>query len=201
MSDVAESAEANLEAPPEPAPTKPVASRHTRSVIEWVLVVVGALLVALLIRTFLFSAYFIPSPSMEPTLKIHDRVLVNKLSYKLHDVHRGDVIVFSPPASFSDKTVKDLIKRVVGLPGETIEAIDGVVYINGHALHEPYLPTGTRTENLPATKVPADAVFVMGDNRSNSHDSRYPDVGPIPLHLVVGRAFVTIWPLGHLGWL
>ena len=183
----------------EPAPR--VMNRRARSIVEWVLVVGGALVVAVLIRTFLFSAYYIPSPSMVPTLKVHDRVLVNKLSYHLHGVRRGDIIVFEPPKTFNDKTVKDLIKRVIGLPGDTIEAIDGVVYINGHALREPYLPPGTRTENLPATKVPADSVFVLGDNRPDSHDSRFPDVGPIPKRLIVGWAFVTVWPLSHLGWL
>jgi len=186
------------------------AAQHerVRSMVEWVAVVVGALVVALVVKTFLFQAFYIPSASMEPTLHEGDRVLVNKLSYDLHDVRRGDVVVFELPR---DKVgadgIKDLIKRVVGLPGDTIETRDGVVYINDRELSEPYLAEGTRTgdsgngNNPSITRqvVPDGTVFVMGDNRANSHDSRYADRGPIPIDSIVGRAFVLVWPPGDMG--
>jgi signal peptidase I len=173
--------------------------------MEWVAVIVGALVVALVIKTFLFQAFYIPSASMEPTLGKGDRVLVNKVSYKLHDVHRGDVVVFEiPKASIGDDGIKDLIKRVIGLPGDTIESRDGAVYINERRLDEPYLPPDTKTgdpanasnPSIERQVVPEGTVFVMGDNRGNSHDSRYADRGPIPIDSIVGRAFVIVWPPG-----
>jgi signal peptidase I len=181
---------------------------HVRSIVEWVAVIVGALVVALVVKTFLFQAFYIPSASMEPTLEKGDRVLVNKLSYDLHDVNRGDVVVFElPEDKIGPDGIKDLIKRVVGLPGDTIETRDGVVYVNDRRLEEPYLADGTRTGdptngNNPAIDrqvVPDGTVFVMGDNRSNSHDSRYADRGPIPIDSIVGRAFVLVWPPGKIG--
>jgi signal peptidase I len=181
---------------------------HVRSIVEWVAVIVGALVVALVVKTFLFQAFYIPSASMEPTLEKGDRVLVNKLSYDVHDVNRGDVVVFElPEDKIGPDGIKDLIKRVVGLPGDAIETRDGVVYVNDRRLDEPYLSDGTRTGdptngNNPAIDrqvVPDGTVFVMGDNRSNSHDSRYADRGPIPIDSIVGRAFILVWPPGKIG--
>ena len=107
--------------PPEESSKKRNRS-SARNIIEWVAIIAAALVVAIVIKTFLFQAFYIPSESMEPTLKPQDRVLVNKLSYKLHPIHRGDIVVFKrPPSEAGDPTIKDLIKRVVGLPGETIE--------------------------------------------------------------------------------
>ena len=171
----------------------------TRSMIEWVLVVTGALAVALIIRTFFLAAFWIPSESMVSTLEKGDRVLVNKLSYKLHDIHRGDVVVFKRPPGEKDPAVKDLIKRVVGLPGDVVEGKDGHVVINGTMLEEPYLDPGITTSTFGPTTVPAEFIWVMGDNRTNSFDSR--NFGAIAQNLVVGRAFVRVWPLSRLGWL
>ncbi len=178
-----------------------------RAVREWVLVIGGALVVALLIRTFLFQAYEIPSPSMVETLKVGDRVLVNKLSYKLHDVHRQDVVVFKRPPGEPDPTIKDLIKRVIGLPGETLEFKDCKVFIGGTALDEPY--TNGQCTDPPQSNIDPDGdgiitvpdkmLFVMGDNRGGSFDSRY--FGPVTEASVVGRAFVIMWPFGHWAWL
>jgi signal peptidase I len=173
-----------------------------RSAIEWALVIGGALLVALVVRTFLVQAFWIPSASMEPTLHEGDRVLVNKLSYDLHDVRHGDVIVFERPDEPSDvphpeDEIPDLIKRVIGLPGDTIEARDGVVYINDERIDEPYLVADTPTTDLPRQEVPEGKVFVMGDNRTNSHDSRR--FGPIDESSIVGRAFLRIYPLDDIG--
>jgi signal peptidase I len=173
----------------------------SRALIEWVAVVGGALIIALLIKTFLIQAFYIPSKSMVPTLRVGDRVLVNKVSYDMHDIHRGDVVVFKRPPGEAASGIKDLIKRVIGLPGETLEAQDGRVYVDGKLLDEPYVskdcPNGT--DNLPKTTVPAHKVFVMGDNRCDSRDSRY--FGAIDEGLIVGRAFVRVWPVTHLGWL
>lgn len=168
----------------------------TRNVVEWVAILLGALLVALLVTKFLIQAFFIPSLSMFPALDIDDRVLVNKLSYDLHEVNRGDVVVFERPAS-QDSEIKDLIKRVVALEGETIEARDGKVYVDGEPLDESYLQPGVVTTNLETQTVPPEHVFVMGDNRDDSRDSRF--FGPLPEDLIVGRAFVKVWPLDDLG--
>ena len=182
--------------------------RRLQSGLEWVAVVVGALVVALVVKTFLFQAFYIPSASMEPTLEKGDRVLVNKISYDLHDVNRGDVIVFElDDEDVGQDGIKDLIKRVVGLPGDVIESRDGIVYVNDRALDEPYLadgmvtgdPEDSRNPPIERQTVPEGHVFVLGDNRSNSADSRYPYRGPIPVDSIVGRAFVLVWPPGDIG--
>jgi signal peptidase I len=170
-----------------------------RSIIEWVAVVGGALLVALVIRAFFLAAFYIPSESMAPTLEKGDRVLVNKLAYKLHDVNRGDVVVFKRPPNEPDNGIQDLIKRVVARPGETVEIRDCKVLIDGQALVEPYVKEWSRTCTSPPVTVGENQVFVMGDNRDDSQDSRF--FGPISQDLIVGRAFVIVWPFTHLGWL
>lgn len=167
----------------------------TRTIVEWVLIIGGALLAALVIKTFLFQAFYIPSESMLPTLEKQDRVLVNKLSYRLHEVNRGDVVVFERPPNEAG-VIRDLIKRVVALPGETVEGRDGRVYIDGEVLREPYLPRGSTTSTFGPEKIPANHVWVMGDNRSNSSDSRV--FGSISTSSVIGRAFVRVWPLTAL---
>jgi signal peptidase I len=174
-------------------------SNGVRQAIEWGVLIVGALVIALIIKTFLFQAFYIPSASMEPTLKVHDRVLVNKLSYHLHSVHRGDIIVFKAPPEERTAQIKDLVKRVIGLPGDTIEARDGHIYIDAHLLKEPYLPKNTISDDLPKQVVPANSYFMMGDNRGASSDSRV--FGPIKKSSIIGRAFVRMWPLTHLGFL
>jgi signal peptidase I len=173
-----------------------------RTVFEWVAVIGCGVLIALTAQTFLVQAFWIPSPSMEPTLVRGDRVLVNKLSYRTHDVNHGDLVVFErPPAASSgeDGEIKDLIKRVIAVGGDTIEAIDGDVYVNGERIEEPYLEPGTPTDNLPLQEIQEGEVFVMGDNRTNSEDSRV--FGPIDEDSIVGRAFIKVLPLSDLGWL
>lgn len=175
---------------------------------EWVFVVVVAISAAMLIRVYLFQQYYIDGPSMQTTLMPEDRVLVNKMSYKLHDIHRGDVIVFDRVTN--EVQHDDLIKRVLGLPGETLEIRSCIVYINGVQVDEPYLnpeqtsqvePSarcGSHTDMAPVV-VPEEMVFVMGDNRVQSFDSR--DFGPIDSDKVRGRAFVVIWPASAWAWL
>jgi signal peptidase I len=162
---------------------------------EWIIIVAGALAVAFLIKTFILQAFYIPSSSMTNTLKIGDRVLVNKLSYKMHDVHRGDIVVFERPPGEEDRSVRDLIKRVIALPGETVDARDGHILINGRLLREPYLDD-VQTSGVTQQTIPPNHYWVMGDNRINSKDSRV--FGPIAKSLIVGRAFVRLWPLSSV---
>ena len=191
------------------SPREPVVTRSPlKAVGEWVVVVAVAIIAALLIRLFLFQQYYIDGPSMQTTLMPEDRVLVNKLSYRLHDVRRGDVIVFDRITSETQHD--DLIKRVIALPGETLEVRSCVVYIGGVQLDEPYLnpeqvsqadPTarcGAHTD-MSALTVPEGDVFVMGDNRVQSFDSR--DFGPVEVSKIRGRAFVVIWPVSAWAWL
>lgn len=168
-----------------------------RNLIEWVAIIVGAFAVALLVKTFLVQAFYIPSESMFPTLTEDDRVLVNKLSYQLSEPERGDLVVFSRPPNEPVSEVHDLIKRVVAVEGETIEERGGQLFIDGEPLDEPYLVDGVESHNLPRTEIPEDHVYVMGDNRGASRDSRF--FGPIDTDLIVGRAFVKVWPLDDLG--
>ena len=185
---------------PRPPDDEGVKSQSSlRSVVEWVLIVAGAVLVAVIIRTFVLQAFYIPSSSMEPTLKIDDKVLVNKLSYKFHDINRGDIVVFERPPGETDPKIKDLIKRVIGLPGDRIEAHDGHVFIDGRQLNEPYLPAGLQIKPLVRQTVPRNSIFVMGDNRPSSKDSTV--FGPISKNLVVGRAFIRVWPIFDIGFL
>src|SRR5262245_45776449 len=180
----------------EPAGRKKKPRSVQRTILEWVILLGGALVIALLIKTFLFQAFYIPSESMVPTLKTNDRVLVNKLSYKLHDVNRGDIVVFEAPEG--EEGAEDLVKRVIGLPGEDVSGCGkGKVCIDDRRLDEPYLPDDVATSQFPSVHVPADTVFVMGDNRNFSKDSR--SFGPIDQDTIVGRVFVRIWPPNRLG--
>ena len=195
--------------PGEAPPAKQKSAWH--ALREWIIVIVVALGVALVIRTFVVAPFYIPSDSMFDTLHTDDRILVNKLSYRLHDVNRGDVVVFEkPPAvNFGDDSVEDLIKRVIGLPGDILEFRDCAVFVNGQLLDEPYTD-GACTEPPNATvdpeqdgriTVPEGEYFVMGDNRrpQQSYDSRF--WGYVDDDLIIGRAFVVIWPQAHWGWL
>ena len=172
------------------------------------MVLVVALLLALGVRTFVAQMFFIPSGSMLPTLQIGDRIVVDKLSYHLHAVHRGDIVVFRRPP-LEAAPYADLVKRVIGLPGDTIAAVDGRVYIDGKPLNEPWLPNPPPTTgpsplpngfslNHPYV-VPAGQYYVMGDNRTDSEDSRY--FGPISGKLIVGKMMFVVWPLDDTGWL
>lgn len=172
------------------------------SVVEWLVVVAVAVSAALLVKAYVLQQFQVSGDSMRLTLHDGDRVLVNKLSYRLHDPHRGDVVVLKTIRG--ENTERDLIKRVIGLPGETVEVRGNcAVYIDGRLLQEPYLDpveancSGT---NEPGEwLVPADTVFVMGDNRDGSMDSRA--IGPVPYGDLLGRAFVVIWPTDDWQWL
>lgn len=204
--------------PLEPPPVPPSA---LRSLLELPLLLVVAALVALIVKALMAQAFYIPSESMFPQLTEGDRVVVSRLSYRLHDPRRGDIVVFDDPGAVSDPdpdplpirlgrdalqavgivrpTEKELIKRIIGLPGESIAASGGVLYIDGQPLFEPYLPPTAYTADFPITLVPEGHVFVMGDNRTNSKDSR--SFGPIAESRIVGRALLTAWPLQRTAYL
>lgn len=196
---------------------------RARLAVELPLIVVVAVVVALGLKAFVAQAFYIPSASMEPTLEIGDRVVVSRLAYRLHEPRRGDVVVFPSvteprpedhgllPARLARELLvglglrepaeTELIKRVIGLPGETVEGRGGRVLIDGRELREPYLAPDLATEEFPPTVVPEGHVFVMGDNRlpRMSQDSRA--FGPIPIDSIVGRAMARVWPLGRLAYL
>ncbi len=196
------------------------AERHSLGAFlrELPVLVLIAFALAIVLKTVIVQAFYIPSGSMEPTLEPGDRVLVVKA---FDTQERGDIIVFENPKpgrqpdrgivggflhwlseglGFARPADEDFIKRVIGLPGETVELRDGTVYVNGLAVEEPYLKGPPDTRDFGPVKVPKDKLFVLGDNRLNSNDSRY-GLGFVPRDKVVGEAFVVIWPPSRIGWL
>lgn len=169
---------------------------------EWTKALVIAIILALLIRGFLFAPFLVDGQSMTPNLANHERLIVNKFLYLVRQPHRGEIIVFHATPE------KDYIKRVVGLPGETVEIRDDTLYINGKKHLERFLGDVKQayheknmqyTADFGPVEVPQGQLFVLGDNRPNSEDSRV--IGPIPLDTVVGRAEVVFWPVTHIRWL
>jgi len=184
---------------------------------ELPILIVVALVVAVVIKTFLVQAFFIPSASMRDTLLEGDRVMVNKLAYRFGEPVGGDVIVFDSPLvphddgeSFLGAVVRNigealgvstpdtaLIKRVIATGGETIEIRGNTVYIDGVAIDEPYLRPGSQMPAFGPVTVPEGEVFVMGDNRNQSEDSRR--FGTVPVGDIIGRAFLRVWPPSRWG--
>lgn len=165
-----------------------------KSVIwDWIETIAVAVILAFVIRTFLIQPFYIPSGSMEPTLQVGDKIIVNKLTNRFKDPERGQIVVFKYPYD----TSQDFVKRIIGLPGETIEIRDSQVYINGQPLEEDYLPEGLVYPDFAPVTVPEDSYFVLGDNRDNSQDSRM--WGPLPRNLLIGHVLAIYWPLDRLG--
>lgn len=178
----------------------------TRKLFEWARVILVAGVLAVGVRAYAFQTFFVPSGSMIPTLQIGDRILVDKLPFVKDNIHRGDIIVFRrTPGDTDPSKPADLVKRVVGLPGETISSKGDSIYINGHLLAEPWLPNFNNQPagdycsqtafNIKKTKIKANDYYVMGDCRGNSLDSRY--WGFVPSSYIVGKVFVVIWRSGH----
>lgn len=206
--------DAIAEAPAADAAVRRPPRSGTRVAVDWLLIIVVAVVAALLIKTYLVEAYVIPSLSMSPTIAVGDRVLVDKLSYDVGSPQRGQIVVFAKPAGDVDPGVKDLIKRVIGLPGQSIRSLpDGAIQVDGRTIAQPWLPPAARTGpgagpaicSIDRTDcvgrtlhLPAGQYLVMGDNRNDSDDSRY--FGPIAGHLIIGRAVVRVWPLSRLHW-
>jgi signal peptidase I len=191
---------------------------HGSFLRELPILFIVALAVAIVLKTFVVQAFFIHSGSMEPTLEPGDRVLVQKVVY---GPDRGDVIVFSDPLGRPgpDRGIvggfvhwlssslgierpehEDFIKRVIGLPGETVELRDGRLFVDGVRIHQPYLRGAVDTREYGPVRVPQRALFVLGDNRMNSNDSRF-GLGFVPVDRVVGRAIAIVWPASRVGWI
>ena len=196
-----------------------------RNALELPLLIVFAAIITFGVKTVLGQAFYIPSESMVPQLHVNDRIIVSKISYRIHDPNRGDIVVFDCPplacsgdekddgsffgrivgsilegAGVKQPSTDEYIKRIVGLPGDTVEGKEGRVYVNGMLLDEPYLEQlGSYTTPFPARTLAPDELWVMGDNRLHSSDSRV--FGPIKMDTVVGRTVLKVWPLGDASFL
>lgn len=191
-------------------PTKNPPSSGIKALREWLTVIVVALLIAFVVRGYVLQQFYISGPSMESTMFQNNRVLVNKLSYRLHEINHGDVVVFDRVTTDGVEVQHDdLIKRVIGLSGDTVSISQCEVFVNGKRVDEPYLNAydlaqsnlddRCRVPEMESITVEEGHLFVMGDNRPQSFDSRM--FGTIDEKLVIGRAFVIIWPLNSIRWL
>ena len=162
---------------------------------DWAETIVVALILALIIRAFFLQVFWIPAGSMEPTLEINDRIVVNKVIYHFREPKRLEIVVFRQVPLF-DQSKKDLIKRLVGLPGERLQVKRGVILINGKPVEEKH-PLNQDYANFGPVTIPPDSYFVMGDNRPASADSRY--WGFLPKKNLIGPAFLRLWPLTKFG--
>ncbi|MEB3309306.1 MAG: signal peptidase I [Snowella sp.] len=158
-----------------------------------------AIILAIGIRTFVAEARYIPSSSMEPTLQINDRLIIEKVTYHVREPQRGDIVVFDPTEALKQRNFKEaFIKRVIGLPGDTVQVSNGTVYVNGGKLSEDYIAQEPNYDYGPV-KVPENQYLVLGDNRNNSYDSHY--WGFVPKDKLIGRALFRFWPFDRLGML
>lgn len=173
--------------------------------VEWIVVIVVAVLASVVVRTFVFQTYFIPSASMEPTLMVGDRIIVNKLSVDFGTINIGDIVVFkAPPAEHCGDVVTDLVKRVIGVPGDYLTSKGNTIYVGTSPTTEKplveawthYEPLGTPIGNVHVT---ANHYFMMGDNHSDSCDSRM--WGTAPKSDIIGKVFLGIWPLSRIRWI
>lgn len=176
-----------------PPPGPSIGRRLLRGLREVLETVLPALLIALLINVFVGQATRVEGQSMEPNLHTNQRLVVEKVSYRFHGPQRFDVVVLRLPSQGDEL----LIKRVIGLPGETVEIQDGKVYINGEMLNEPFVQGDTRPGRDGEVMVPPLHIYVLGDNRNHSNDSR--SFGPVPIENVVGRAWLSYWPPEQVG--
>lgn len=205
--------------PPEVRTSEPAGKAERSAFLrELPILIVIAFGLAIILKTFFVQAFYIPSSSMEPTLQPGDRVLVRKV---LYEPDRGDIVVFADPSGrpgpdrglvggflhwlseavgFARPDHEDFIKRVIGLPGESVEIRNGRLFVDGLRIPEPYLEGREDTRDYGPKEVPEGMLFVLGDNRLNSNDSRF-GLGFVPVDKVVGRAFVIVWPPSRIGWL
>ena len=160
---------------------------------DWLVSIVVAVVLAFLIRQFVVELYIVDGPSMRPTLQSQQRLVVNKFIYRFRAPEKGEILVFQYPRDPS----RDFIKRVIAVPGDTVEIKDGRVLVNDQVLSEDYILEKTRGD-YPKSTVPQGTVFVMGDNRNNSEDSRFADVGFVPDALIKGKAVLVFWPVADL---
>ncbi|MBE9011376.1 signal peptidase I [Pseudanabaenaceae cyanobacterium LEGE 13415] len=182
-----------------PAPNRKTRQKDENPWVEGLKTIALSAVLALGIRHFVAEARYIPSGSMEPTLQVNDRLIIDKISYRFNNPERGDIVVFSPTAALERQNFHDaFIKRVIGLPGDKVQVRGGRVYINDQPLREDYIGK----EKAPQYEwgpqvVPPDSYLVLGDNRNNSYDSHY--WGFVPRDKIIGRAIVRFWPPNRVG--
>jgi len=185
---------------PDQAPVRRRATRQ-RVLIEWLVIVVLAVVFSLLVRTYAFQTFSIPSKSMNPTLKKGDRIVVDKLSVRFGTINIGDIVVFKAPkdvAADCGDDVADLVKRVIGVPGDHLTSKGNTIYVNGQALKQDWSHFVTLGPPIGHVTVPAGQYFMMGDNHNNSCDSR--TWGTVPRSNIIGKVFLRIWPLPRIKW-
>ena len=161
---------------------------------DWIVSIATAVVLALIIRTFVVELYLVDGPSMRPTLQSAERLVVNKFIYRFREPERGEILVFQYPRD----PRRDFIKRVIAVPGDTIEIRDGQVYVNSQLMNEPYILSRTRGD-YPLSEVPKGHIFVMGDNRNNSRDSRFAGIGEQDRENILGRVLFRLFPFNEFG--
>jgi signal peptidase I len=179
---------------------KPPKSRR-RGLIEWIIVLIVAVGLSFLVRTFVVQEYYVPSTSMTPTLDIGDRILVNKLSVDFGTVNIGDIVVFKAPPNVKTvcgDDVADLVKRVIGVPGDTLYSEGNTIYVNNKPLDQRWTVYKTIGDPIKRITLKKNMYFMMGDDHAGSCDSRY--WGPVPHSDLIGKVFFKIWPLSHWHW-
>ena len=167
-----------------------------KSLSEWVIIIAIAFVLSLVIRNYLVDTRIVPTGSMLPTIQLQDRLIVDRIIYRFDVVHRGDIIVFTAPEAAQED--KDLVKRVIGLPGDKLEVIQGRIYIDDKVLNEPYVEAPADYNYGPVT-IPPDSYFMLGDNRRYSKDSHV--WGYVPSDNILGRVWIRYWPLENFGYL
>jgi signal peptidase I len=178
----------------EPGDVPPRPERHLRALRTWIRDLFFSIAASLFIIVFVYQPVKVEGGSMEPELQDQERIFINKLAYRLEDIQRGDIIVFSYPRD----PRKSFIKRVIGLPGDRVRVYDGKVYLNGRLIPEPYVPEEyLDSRSYPEIRVPADSYFVLGDHRSMSNDSR--EFGPVQRSFIYGKAVFGYWPMDKMG--
>lgn len=168
-----------------------------KEILEWLKTIVISIGIAMIITTFIRPT-LVKGYSMYPTLDEYDYLIINKIPYMLHEPERGDIVVFKSHLKTTEGKEKDLIKRVIGISGDTVQITGGKVFVNGQLLREEYI-NGTFTSGELLVEVPEKMIFVMGDNRENSLDSRDDKVGPVSLKTVRGKVFIRLFPFTKIG--
>ncbi len=168
------------------------------NIIEWVKTIVISVAIALIITMFIRPTLVLEY-SMYPTVRQYDYLIINKITYKINEPQHGDIVVFKSELLTENGKKKQLIKRVIGIPGDELEIKDGVVYRNGQLLEEPYINGDFTPGEMPLTVVPPGKIFAMGDNRPNSLDSRSDKVGMVSRDKIVGKAFLRLFPFNKIG--
>ncbi|MDR0817564.1 MAG: signal peptidase I [Clostridiales Family XIII bacterium] len=198
---IGSTSEANIATRSKTASKKPKGIPHMRmskSVMIWSRDILIALAIALIIMQFI-KPTIVRQQSMENTLHPDNYIFLSKQAYKLGDVHRRDIVVFKSDLEAGDGSNKNLIKRVIGLPGDRVAIHDGGVYVNGNLLNEPYTKDGTTEGTMDEIVVPEKELFLLGDNRQGSMDSRFAEVGCVPEDLLIGKAVFRLLPLKDIG--